>query len=194
MAILVLGSASGSLAQGSAGCHWRPMSGPSAFPCMLATAKAGNLEAMFETAVAYRYGSGVPRDFVQSTYWSRKAAERGHPVAISMLIGAYRRGEGVPRNLAEAVHWDLVAAHNGDVIAMGDLVRAYRRGEGVPRNDAEADRWLKQYAAAEPGSPDPAGPPEALEQYWRRQGASAVGNAAAAARDAEEALREPPSH
>jgi len=54
MAFLALASASGSLAHGDAACHWRPMSGPSAFPCMLAAAKAGNLEAMFETAVAYR--------------------------------------------------------------------------------------------------------------------------------------------
>ena len=111
-----------------------------------------------------------------------------------MLIGAYRRGEGVPRNLAEAVRWELVAARNGDVIAMGNLVRAYRLGEGVPRNGAEADRWLKQYLAAEPTSPDPAGPPAALERYWRRQGASAAKSAAAAARDAEEAVREPASH
>ncbi|WP_394763087.1 tetratricopeptide repeat protein [Phenylobacterium sp.] len=161
---------------------------------MLVTAKAGNLEAMFETAVAYHNGSGVPRDFIQSTYWSQKAAERGHPVAISMLIRAYRVGEGGPPNLAGAVRWELVAAQNGNVIAMGDLVRAYRRGEGVPRNNVEADKWLKQYAAAAPGSPDPAGPPEALERYWRGEATRAAGDASAAARDGKEAVSRQPSH
>ncbi|WP_394761985.1 tetratricopeptide repeat protein [Phenylobacterium sp.] len=61
---------------------------------------------MFEAAVACRFGRGVPRDLAQSAYWYRRAAERGHPIAISMLIAAYRNGEGVPIDLAEAVRWE----------------------------------------------------------------------------------------
>jgi TPR repeat protein len=181
--------ASGAHAAEKPSCHWPPTSGASGFPCMLVAAQDGNVEAMFETAVAYDQGAGVAHDAAQAAYWALKAAERGHRLAISLLIRAYRVGEGVPVNLPEAVRWELVAADAGDVIAMGELVKAYRLGEGVPRNDVEADKWLERYAAAAPGSPDPAGPPEGLNQYWQRQATRAAADAAAAARDAEQAAR-----
>ena len=170
------------------------MAGPSAFACTLATARAGNPEAMFETAVAYHNGLGVPRDLAQSTNWYREAAERGHPIAISAMIRAYRFGEGVPPDLAKAVHWELAAANRGNVNAMGELVRAYRLGEGAAKDPAEANRWLERYRAAAPGSPDPAGPPEDLEKYWKHAAERASTDAAVAAQDAERAANQERPH
>ena len=70
-----------------------------------ARAEAGDAEAQFNLAEAYRRGEEVTRDFAEAIKWYRKATEQGHARSANRLGGMYLRGEGVPKDRDEAVRW-----------------------------------------------------------------------------------------
>ena len=78
----------------------------------------------------------------------RKAAERGKPVAQTLLgVGYYDGLDGIPRNYPVAVKWFRKAAAQGDANAQTMLGVCYNLGRGVKQNNAEAVKWWCRAAA-----------------------------------------------
>jgi TPR repeat protein len=65
---------------------------------------------MFMVGDLYRYGLGVPTDFIEAMRWSLKAAQAGNPDAMKLLGEMYEKGLGVSTNNAEALRWYQMAA------------------------------------------------------------------------------------
>jgi hypothetical protein len=61
----------------------------------------------------YANGQGVPRDYVESVKWYRKAAEQGNANAQHGLGVMYHNGFGVERDDNEATKWFRKAAEQG---------------------------------------------------------------------------------
>lgn len=128
-------------------------------------AEQGDADAQFSLGRAYVEGTGVPEDLVEAERWFRRAAERGHVGARTVLrelyqfirtfaeqgnagaqaaIGvAYAQGTGVPQDLVEAVRWFRRAAEQGHAGAQARLGMAYFQGTGVPQDFAEAVRLYR---------------------------------------------------
>ncbi|MBP3431190.1 MAG: sel1 repeat family protein, partial [Barnesiella sp.] len=49
-------------------------------------ADQGDATAQTSLGVAYCRGEGVSQDYTQAFYWWRKAAEKGHSLAIEWLV------------------------------------------------------------------------------------------------------------
>lgn len=111
-------------------------------------ANAGNPDAMFNLAQAFRLGRGVPQDQLRAEQLYAGAAQAGHSQAADiyglMLFQDGRREQALPYVLAAAERGDpraqylLGVAHfNGELVAR-DWVRAYAlltlaNAEGLPQ-------------------------------------------------------------
>jgi hypothetical protein len=103
--------------------EWRPL------------AIAGDADAQFNLAQAYKLGRGVPSDLVQAETWFRRAADQGHLQAEDnlglILFTANKREAAMPYILRAAARGEpraqyvLGTAHfNGDLAAR-DMALAY---------------------------------------------------------------------
>lgn len=103
--------------------EWRPL------------AIAGDMDAQFNLAQAYKLGRGVPMDLKQAEDWFRRAADQGHVGARGnlglIMFQNGRRAEAMPLIEEAAGHGDPRAQYvygtalfNGDLVAK-DWVRAY---------------------------------------------------------------------
>ena len=107
-------------------------------PAVLAKAKAGDAEAQFSVATAYRNGLGVPKDQVKSVSWLRKSAEQDLPYAQYDLGLCYSLGKGVTKDDAQAAAWYHKAASQGQSDAMRALAMLYDEGKGVQKDTKQA--------------------------------------------------------
>jgi TPR repeat protein len=104
----------------------------------------------------YYLGEGVAKDAIEAVKWLRKAAERNHVKAQTMLGNCYSFeegdyfGEGVTKDYKEAVKWYCKAADKNDSGAEFRLGYCYREGKGVAKDYKEAVKWFRK--AAEHGS------------------------------------------
>ena len=80
--------------------------------------------------------------------WYRRAAHRGHVLAVHNVGNMYRDGRGVDVDHARAAMWWLRAARAGDVIPALRLGEAYEAGRGVPPSVERARQWYEKAAAA----------------------------------------------
>lgn len=103
---------------------WRPL------------ASAGNADAQFNLAQAYRLGRGVPADAKAGEDWYRKAAMQDHVQAQSNY-GLIRFQNG---DRAGAMPWLQKAAEKGDPRAQYVVGTALFNGEPLPRD------WVRAYA------------------------------------------------
>jgi TPR repeat protein len=101
---------------------------------------------LYAEALALRGGS-APAPAVQQLL--RRAAEAGHPPAMTELGVRLTKGEGMPRDDVEAALWYRRAAEAGHLGGMHQLGYVLRRGQGVERDLPEAARWFRR--AAEEG-------------------------------------------
>lgn len=85
------------------------------------SAAQGDARAEFNLGDAYYFGQGVPKNYVQTVYWWRKAAQQGNAVGEFGLGYAYYYGQGVPQNNAHALYWYQKAAAQGDTVAQNNL-------------------------------------------------------------------------
>ena len=115
-------------------------------------ADQGHAEAQCALARCFAYGLGIPKNYVESAKWYRKAAEQGHSEAQRKLGLEYEGGRGVRQDHAEAVKWYFRAAEQGDALAQYFLVDCYENGVDVPQSDSDANKWLRK--AAEQGLDD----------------------------------------
>jgi TPR repeat protein len=113
---------------------------------LLQTAHAGNAEAQFSVAAAYRAGAGVDRSHEEALFWYRKAAERDHRGAQNDLGSMILNGLGTTADAVEATRWYRRAAESGDATAQFNLALRYLHGSGVEPSDEEAAQWLSESA------------------------------------------------
>ncbi|MNT21792.1 Localization factor PodJL [compost metagenome] len=91
------------------------------FATQFQQATAGNPDAQFAVAEAYRRGSGVTVDLAKSVRWYRAAAAQGHPMAQNDLGSMLLNGMGTERSPEEAACWYRKAAEQGEAVAQFNL-------------------------------------------------------------------------
>ena len=94
-------------------------------------AEQGNAMAQTILGAIYRYGNGVPQDYLQAASWYRKAAEQGLAEAQFNLGNLYRYGRGVSLDCEMAVSWYRKAAEQGYAEAQFNLGAMYATGAGI---------------------------------------------------------------
>lgn len=107
-------------------------------------AEKGNVYAMVNLGVAYKFGQGgLAKDSAEAVRWVRLAAEKGNAHAMLNLGSWYLNGDGVEKNETEAVRLVRAAAEKGNDHAMQMLASMYVLGRGAPKDGAEAEKWFK---------------------------------------------------
>ena len=91
----------------------------------------GYASALYNLALTYRNGEGVPKDDKEAFKWYRLAAEQGHASAQNNLALMYTYGLGVPKDFKTAFKWFALSAEQGDVRAQSSLAGMYASGVGV---------------------------------------------------------------
>ena len=81
-----------------------------AFPYLLAAAKAGNAEAAVMVGRIYIKGVGAPQDTTQGVSWIRYSAEHGDPDGQMAYAQMVQRGVGVSQSEQETLAWYRKAA------------------------------------------------------------------------------------
>lgn len=101
-------------------------------------ADRGDARAYLAIGICHNFGlDELPKDPVEAARWYRKAADAGHPKAMSNL--GY--SATAANDYAEARHWLRMAADHDDPRGMQGLAELYANGRGVPQDYAEAARW-----------------------------------------------------
>lgn len=101
-----------------------------------APAAAGDPDAQFNLAQAYKLGRGVAVDLDQARDLYRKAAEQGHePAQVNLGLILFQQDQR-----EAAVPWLEKAAARGDARAQYVLGIAHFNGDAVPRD------WVRAYA------------------------------------------------
>ncbi len=101
---------------------------------LMAAAKAGHSEAMYQLGLAYFTGNDVDGDIPKAYEWYQKAADLGHVDAMMALADGYRLGKGIQRDDEKAFHLYDRLAEVGCVDAYNPLATYYYLGQGVERN------------------------------------------------------------
>ena len=123
-------------------------------------ATAGDADAQFNLAQAYKLGRGVPQSLAEAEKWYKRAADQGHLQANDnyglILFQAQRRGEALPYLQASAnrgeprAQYVLGTGHfNGDFVEK-DWIKAYAlmnraSAQGLPQatsNLAQMDKYI----------------------------------------------------
>jgi hypothetical protein len=120
-------------------------------------AEAGDRDAQYQLATAYRVGIAGAPDAETAAAWYAKAAVGGNASAQRHLGYMYAMGEGVARDALTAYVWMNIAAANlapgwehGQAVANREIVARELSADEI----AEAHRLSGQWAAA--GAPAPA--------------------------------------
>jgi TPR repeat protein/uncharacterized protein (UPF0335 family) len=153
-------------------------------------AQQGHPLAMYNLALHYRDGIGVPRDFGQAAEWFAKSAESGLVSAMVEHALALKTGRGQPESRANprrAVEWLQRAADAGSLHAKYQLGWIYYRSGYTEEESTRVNRdrelallWFSRAAESgdsdaqvmvakimEAGSGLPNPQPEIAERYWR---------------------------
>jgi len=117
------------------------------FAHLLKAAEAGHGPAAYEIGIAYKDGSGTPRDLEAGARWIDAAAERGEPRALLLLGTAYYGGIGVERDYQRAAAYLADAAVQGLPQGQFLLAECFSNGRGVTKNPIWAARWYGKAAA-----------------------------------------------
>jgi TPR repeat protein len=116
-------------------------------------AAQGDSEAQLDLGLAYKFGWGVPQDYVAMAKWYRTAAENRNGGAQISLGLAYAEGQGVPQSDAEAMKWYLEAAEEGYAVAQHNLGSMFAHGTKVgkatvlPVDHIQAYKWYSLAAS-----------------------------------------------
>ena len=106
----------------------------------LPLAENGDLNAMYNIALIYDEGLGVPVDKKKADKWYFEPASRGDIAAQYNLATIYDYGQGVKEDDEEAVRWYRAAADQADEQAQFNLGFMYGIGEGVEIDFVESLR------------------------------------------------------
>lgn len=105
---------------------------------MMRQGRAGDGEAMYRLAMAYRLGLDGKADPVLAAAWLESSAKAGHAEAQFLLGLDCHAGEARPRDPRRAVRWFRRAAEQGHLRAHHWLARCALAGEGCAPDPVEA--------------------------------------------------------
>jgi putative methionine-R-sulfoxide reductase with GAF domain len=133
-------------------------------------ADAGDPTAQYGLALAYRNGSGLPRNPAEAVRLLRQSAEHGNHEAQVELARELENGDGMPRDLLQAYTWYIVAGMAGKDTrdALGRLAPSFSEkqmaqvrfsvgemlaaGQALPQDLVAAYTWVA--LADQSGNPD----------------------------------------
>jgi localization factor PodJL len=100
---------------------------------------------MYEVALRYVDGRGVPQNLSEAAEWFERAAKQGLVPAQFRLGGLYEKGLGVKKNLETARRYYVSAGEAGHAKALHNLAVLYAEGiDGKPYQTAA--RWFRKAA------------------------------------------------
>ena len=109
-------------------------------------AAAGDPQAQYDLAEAYRLGVPVKQDTAEAMALYHQAAAQNHREALFRLGTLYDQGEIVDRDLAQAVVAYRKAAELDHPGAQYALAHIYHLGSGVPQDMSAALGWYRKAA------------------------------------------------
>jgi len=98
-------------------------------------------ESQFKLGVCYKDGLGIEQDQKQAEFWTKKAADHGHPIAQANL-GSFILSKIDKASFPEAVKWFKLSAKQGHPGGMYKYGLAHFSGMGIPENRIEGAAWL----------------------------------------------------
>lgn len=110
-------------------------------------ASAGNLEAVYLTAIAYHSGTGVTKDTDEARRRMQRAALGGFRRALTSYGSMLYEGIGGPKDVAGALNLWQTAADAGNPTALGRLGEYYQFAEDATQRDFSKARDLYRRAA-----------------------------------------------
>ena len=105
--------------------------------------KTKKKDAMYNLAVIYDFGLGVPKDKVRAFEWYTKASKLNHKIAQFNLAWIYYNGDNVEKNNFEAFKYYSLSAKQGYSKAQFNLASLYYSGEGTMKDYVNAYKWFK---------------------------------------------------
>lgn len=102
------------------------------------------IEAIYDTAMLYYKGVGIPQNKTQALYWLKEAAKRNHLPAYKQLAKMYLLGEGTALYLEESIRWTQKAAEAGDAESQFKMGLYYETGQGVKLSSMKALQWYQK--------------------------------------------------
>ena len=109
-------------------------------------AAEGDADAMYELAIRYTDGMGIPQDWELAIHWLRQAARLEHPDAQHELATCYAFGLGVPQSHVEATRWYEQAASLGQADSQYMLGMYFQYALGEISDVHRAEHWYQQAA------------------------------------------------
>ena len=100
-----------------------PKNLPLHFKWSLAAAKQNHIRGQRYTALCYKNGWGVERNFASAFEWLMKAAEQEDSIAQHRVGRMLEYGRGTDIDLVQALHWYRKAAAQGSHLAMEAVER-----------------------------------------------------------------------
>ena len=114
-----------------------------AFQLNAAAAERGEHDAVLAMGWFHLNGVGVKPSIPKATYWYKKAARQGDPLAFSSL----GQIAGLQRDFRESVYWLTKAAEQGHFRSKYFLGKLYWRGNGVEPDRKVARRLFADAAS-----------------------------------------------
>lgn len=106
-------------------------------------AEKGDPQAMYVVGKGYADGyEGQKRNWPKAIFWYKKAAAKGHVLAMRDLGEIYTFGYGVPENHVEGKKWYEAPAAKGDIPSMMGLAYLLRYGTNIPKDLPRAEQLL----------------------------------------------------
>ncbi|MEZ5764966.1 MAG: hypothetical protein R3D69_12410 [Xanthobacteraceae bacterium] len=121
-------------------------------PTLRAAAARGEPAAIYEVAVRYAEGRGVPVNYEEAVKWYERAADKGVVMAMFRLGTMVEKGLGTAKDPDAARRHYVKAAERGNAKAMHNLAVLDADGGGLTPNYKSASVWFKK--AAERGVAD----------------------------------------
>jgi TPR repeat protein/Flp pilus assembly protein TadD len=109
-------------------------------------AEAGDREAQYQLAEAYRIGFPVDRNGAAALELYKRSAGQGYAAAQFRLGELYDEGALVERDFGQAIEFYRLAAEQGHAGAQYALAHIYHLGSGVEQDMAAAMVWYRKAA------------------------------------------------
>ena len=113
---------------------------------------SASAEEIFDMAVKYYLGNGVPKDYDKAFEYTKEAAELGCENAEHNLGAFYESGIGTSKDFDKALYWYEKAAMHGDPTKAYWLGYKYYNGQVAPKDFSKAIYWYEK--AIKGGSSD----------------------------------------